>query len=86
MLSSNSIQDRDFKDFETVLDMNLYMPIWTYSELEECRRHVFLELSNESLNYIYNRVRGVPRSCLEAPARALRFGLSKEEDYTRGLK
>ena len=84
-LSPNSIRDDDFKDFEKVLDMRLCMPVWTYNELEKCREYVFPQLSNKTLNYIYDRVGGVPRSCLEAPAKALRFGESEEEACKRGL-
>jgi len=85
-LSPNSIRDEDFKDFEKVLATCLCMPVWTYNELEKCRRHVFPELSNESLKYIYHRVGGVPRSCLESPTEALRHGLSEEEAHKRGLR
>ena len=63
-VSPNSIQDEDFKDFEKVLDKHLCMPIWTYDKLEKCWQHVFLDLSKESLVYIYGRVGGVPRSYL----------------------
>jgi hypothetical protein len=85
-LSPNSIGDEDFKDFEKVLAMRLCMPVWTYSELEKCRYHVFPELSNRSLNYIYDRVGGVPRSCLELPTLALRLGFDEEEAHERGLR
>jgi hypothetical protein len=85
-LSPNSIQDNNFKDFEKVLFTVLCMPVWTYDELEECRHFVFPELPKESLNYIYDRVGGVPRSCLEAPTGVLRAGLSKEEAHKRGLR
>jgi hypothetical protein len=85
-LSPNSIQDEDFKDFEKVLSRSLCMPVWTHDELEECRLNVFPELPKESLDYIYNRVGGVPRSCLEAPAEALRTGLSNEEARGEGLR
>ena len=85
-LSPNSIQDDDFKDFEKVLAMKLCMPVWTYHELERCRQHVFQELSKESLIYIYDKVGGVPRSCLEAPTEALRFRLSVDEARKRGLQ
>jgi hypothetical protein len=85
-LSPNSIQDEDFKDFEKVLAMRLCMPVWTYDELEKCRYHVFPELSNRSLNYIYDRVGGIPRSCLEAPTTALLLGLGEEQAYERDLR
>jgi hypothetical protein len=73
-LSPNSTQDKVFRDFEKVLAVRLCMPVWTYNELEVCRDHVFPELEIESLKYIYDRVGGVPRSCLEAPTGALRLG------------
>src|SRR5947209_13364474 len=85
-LSPNSIWDDDFKHFEKVLAMNLCMPVWTYDELEECRRHVFPELPNRSLKYIYGKVGGVPRSCLELPTNALRLGLGKKEAHEEGLR
>jgi hypothetical protein len=85
-LSPNSIRDEDFLDFEKQLAMRLCMPVWTYNELEVCRHHIFPELSNESLNYIYDRVGGVPRSCLGAPAEALRLGLGEERALESGLQ
>jgi hypothetical protein len=85
-LSSNCVQDEDFKHFEKAVTERLCMPVWTYDELEECRHHVFPELSNRSLNYIYDRVGGVPRSCLEAPTRALRHGLSEKRAHERDLQ
>jgi hypothetical protein len=85
-LSPNSIRDREFQDFEKVLDVNLCMPVWTYDELEECRRHVFQRLPNRSLKYIHNRVGGVPRSCLEAPTKALRRGYSEDKAREKGLR
>jgi hypothetical protein len=85
-LSPNSIRDEDFKDFEKVLSTCLCMPVWTYDELEECRDHVFPELTNKSLNYIYDRVGGIPRSCLEAPTKALRAGSSEKRAHKKGLR
>lgn len=85
-LSPNSIQDDDFKDFEKVLFMRLCMPVWSYDELEACRRHVFPEQSTRSLSYIYSRAGGVPRSCLEAPTEALRVGCSEEMANEKGLQ
>jgi hypothetical protein len=85
-LSPNSIRDEDFKDFEKVLSTCLCMPVWTYDELEECRDHIFPELTNKSLNYIYDRVGGIPRSCLEAPIKALRAGSSKKRARKKGLR
>jgi len=85
-LSPDSIWDEDFKDFEKVLAMNFCMPVWAYDELEECRCHVFPELSNRSLNYIYDRVGGVARSCLELPTMALRLGFDEEQAHEAGLR
>jgi hypothetical protein len=85
-LSSDSIQDKDFKGFEKVLSRCLCMPVWTYDELEECRYHVFSKLSKSSLNYIYDRVGGVPRSCLQSPTDALDIGDSEEEAHKNGLR
>jgi hypothetical protein len=85
-LSPNSTSDPDFSDFEKNLSQCFCMPVWTYDELEECRRHAFPELSNRSLKYIYTRVGGVPRSCLESPTEALRLELSEEEACERGLR
>src|SRR5437016_8082001 len=62
------------------------MPVWTYDELEKCRHHIFPELSNRSLNYIYSRVGGVPRYCLEAPTEALRLGFGEEMAHQSGLE
>jgi hypothetical protein len=81
VLSPNSIRDRDFNHFDKVLLLSLCMPVWTYDELEKCRQNVFPELSKEFLDYIYDRVGGMPRSCLEAPARAL--GHRLDEEYAR---
>jgi hypothetical protein len=85
-LSPNSISDPDFKHFEKVLPQRFCMPVWTYDELEECRRHAFPELSPESLEYIYTRVGGVPRYCLELPTEALRRELSVEQAHKAGLE
>jgi hypothetical protein len=85
-ISSDSIRDEDFKDFEKSLVMRYCMPVWTYDELEECRRHVFPKLSNRSLNYIYDRVGGVPRSCLQSPTQALCFELGEERAHERDLR
>jgi hypothetical protein len=85
-LSPNSIQDENFKDFEKVLNTSLCMPVWTHDELEECRLEVFPDLPKESLNYIYSRVGGVPRSCLESPTEALRSGLSEKQAREKGIQ
>ena len=85
-LSPTSAQEDDFKDFEKRLAIRLCMPVWTYDELEECRRHVYPKLSNKSLNYIYDRVGGVPRSCLEAPIEVLQLGLGEKEAHEKGLQ
>jgi hypothetical protein len=85
-LSPNSTQDEEFKDFEKILALNLCMPVWTYEELEKCRHHVFPELPDESLIYIYNRVGGVPRSCLESPAEAIRLGYPQKKAHEKGLR
>jgi hypothetical protein len=85
-LSPNSIRDDDFKDFEKTLLMRLCMPVWTYDELEGCRRHIFPELSNSSLRYIYDLVGGVPRSCLEAPTEVLRVGHGEEKAHEGALQ
>jgi hypothetical protein len=85
-LSPNSIQDEDFKEYEKVLSLRLCMPVWTYDELEQCRHYVYPNLSGESLKYIYERVGGVPRSCLQAPTKALRRGHTEKEAHAAGLK
>jgi hypothetical protein len=85
-LSPNSISDPAFKDFEKVLSRRFCMPVWTYDELEECRRLAFPDLSNRCLKYIYTRVGGVPRFCLESPTEALRDGHSEEEAQESGLQ
>jgi hypothetical protein len=85
-LSPNSISDPDFKHFEKVLPQRFCMPVWTYDELEECRRHAFPELPPRSLKYIYTRVGGVPRSCLESPTEALRCKLGGKQAHETGLQ
>jgi hypothetical protein len=85
-LSPNSTQDDDFKDFEKVISLRVCMPVWTYDELEECRRCVFPKLEKGCLKYIYERVGGVPRSCLQAPAEAIGRKLSEEEARESGLQ
>jgi hypothetical protein len=85
-LSPNSTRDAEFKDYEKVLALSLCMPVWTYDELEKCRSHIFPELKEGSLKYIYNRVGGVPRYCLQAPTRALINGLSDQEAHDEGLR
>ena len=85
-LSPNSISDPVFSGFEKVLSQRFCMPVWTYDELEQCRRHAFSDLSKRSLKYIYTRVGGVPRSCLESPTEVLRQGHSKEQAQKSGLQ
>ena len=85
-LSPNSIRDEEFSDFEKVVHKSFCMPVWTYDELERCRLRVFPELSDRSLKYIYTRVGGVPRSCLEAPTGELRYGGDENEAHTSGLR
>jgi hypothetical protein len=85
-LSPNGIQDDSFKSFEKVLSRCYCMPVWTHDELEECRDRVFSTLSKSSLNYIYERVGGVPRSCLQAPTEALASEESEDEALNAGLR
>jgi hypothetical protein len=71
---------------KSVLYTSFCMPVWTYDELEECRYHVFPELSNKSLKYIYDRVGGIPRSCLEAPTKTLRARGGWKKAHEEGLR
>jgi hypothetical protein len=84
-LSPNSIEDDDFKAHEKTLWKRLCMPVWTHGELERCRQHVFPDLPKKSLDYIYDRVGGVPRSCLQVPTQALRSGLGEVRAHRRGV-
>jgi len=55
-----------YQNFDDLIGTTiLYMPVWTFEEIEKCRFRVFNNLEIEEVKYLFSRWGGISRSVLK---------------------
>jgi hypothetical protein len=80
-LSPNSLLDSGDESFQTYAKtcITYYMPPWTKTELEDCRKVLFADFPSDLMINLFEKAGGVPRYVLNVAAKEWRDAQNKQD-------